>query len=334
MASEKSYEHLVGRRYGMLTVTKALPREKGEKGNMKPARLLCQCDCGKEISVKALSILSGKQKSCGCVRTGRRPLKFKTVVKVDASMEDDTPFIVKKLHAVWECKNNTNSGCLRNEASGLCCRECDKFERCAMACKNFPSACGAVRRHKLKPKVVTSNQYQATEICPNCDKEVTLIWDVRIDGFKAYCPYCGERLMLCSECQHRFKGGDFTDDCDYDGDTDSCRFNRYSYGVKERYIASLRRKLTKRTALEGLAEEASKLSWACMKCIRAERLNENCTSVTPNTAFRNLVEAYGDVCTVVDVLGLKAKDNCKKLERWAIKIMEARHEGKKVPEKD
>lgn len=334
MTSEKSYDYLVGRKYGMLTVTKALPREKGENGKMRPARLLCQCDCGKEVSVKVLSILSGKQKSCGCARTSKRPLKFKASVKVDTSMEDETPIIIKKLHAVWECKNNANSGCVRNEASGLCCRECDKFEGCAIACQNFPSACGAARRNQLKPKVPISNQYQAMETCPNCDKEVTLVWDVRIDGFKAHCPYCGEELMLCCECQHRFKGGAFTDDCDYDSDTNSCRFNRYSYGVKERYTANIRNKLTKRTILEGLAEEASELSKACMKCIRAERMNENYASATPKTAFGNLVEAYGAVCMVANVLGLKAKDDCQKLERWAMRLTEVHHEGEKVSEKD
>ena len=52
------------------------------------------------------------------------------------------------------------------------------------------------------------------EFCPHCETEVSMEWDVETYGYKAYCPYCGKRLMLCSEC-----GGD----CDYENDR--CRYN-------------------------------------------------------------------------------------------------------------
>lgn len=67
-------------------------------------------------------------------------------------------------------------------------------------------------------------KYEVTEICPNCEMEVTLFWNPKEDGYKAYCPYCGERLMLCDECIHRFNG-EYYDDCDYCSKTDTCRFN-------------------------------------------------------------------------------------------------------------
>lgn len=63
------------------------------------------------------------------------------------------------------------------------------------------------------------------EICPHCESEVTLEWDVEARGYKAFCPVCGGRLMLCDECQHRGPGGECTGDCDYNAETDSCRFN-------------------------------------------------------------------------------------------------------------
>ena len=69
---------------------------------------------------------------------------------------------------------------------------------------------------KQKPKTVT-------EFCSECDREITTEWDVETDGYKTYCPSCGNRLMLCDECQHR--KGYYHDDCDYDGSTDTCRFN-------------------------------------------------------------------------------------------------------------
>jgi len=59
------------------------------------------------------------------------------------------------------------------------------------------------------------------ETCPNCANDVSMFWNVDTDGYKAYCPYCGERLMLCDECRHSEK-----DVCNYSTETDSCRHNR------------------------------------------------------------------------------------------------------------
>lgn len=39
-----------------------------------------------------------------------------------------------------------------------------------------------------------------TETCPNCEKEITVNWDVKKDGYKTVCPNCGKTLMLCSAC--------------------------------------------------------------------------------------------------------------------------------------
>lgn len=50
------------------------------------------------------------------------------------------------------------------------------------------------------------------EICPHCDNEVGLMWDIESDGYQAFCPYCGKRLMLCSECPATAG----TMNCDYD----------------------------------------------------------------------------------------------------------------------
>ena len=65
-----------------------------------------------------------------------------------------------------------------------------------------------------------------TEVCPNCEAEVEMVWDVEMYGYRAYCPYCGGRLMLCDECQHRSTDDRYCGDCDYDTESDSCRFNR------------------------------------------------------------------------------------------------------------
>lgn len=62
------------------------------------------------------------------------------------------------------------------------------------------------------------------EVCPHCETEVEMKWIVKAHGYKAYCPYCGKRLMLCDECLH--PNGEFSDNCDYCSGTDTCRFNK------------------------------------------------------------------------------------------------------------
>lgn len=59
---------------------------------------------------------------------------------------------------------------------------------------------------------------EVTEVCPHCESEVTLHWDIKNRGYKAYCPVCGERLMLCSACHsNEYR-------CDYDRKTDGCQW--------------------------------------------------------------------------------------------------------------
>ena len=58
-----------------------------------------------------------------------------------------------------------------------------------------------------------------TEYCPHCENEVSMFWNVSEFGYKAFCPHCGKRLMLCDECCH--ENGDCEVNCDFFSDT--CR---------------------------------------------------------------------------------------------------------------
>lgn len=64
--------------------------------------------------------------------------------------------------------------------------------------------------------------YTVTELCPHCDNEIEMTWNTDELGYKAFCPVCGKRLMLCDECRHTEGVGG----CDYDTQTDTCRFSR------------------------------------------------------------------------------------------------------------
>lgn len=44
--------------------------------------------------------------------------------------------------------------------------------------------------------------FEQTEVCPHCEHENTLTWDVNHDGYRVFCPNCGEEMMLCDACQH------------------------------------------------------------------------------------------------------------------------------------
>lgn len=73
---------------------------------------------------------------------------------------------------------------------------------------------------------------EVTEICSTCMSEVTLHWKVEEDGYKAYCPYCGSRLMLCDICP-------IHEVCGYDSETDSCPMMQDKCLNKEQYIEYL-----------------------------------------------------------------------------------------------
>lgn len=73
----------------------------------------------------------------------------------------------------------------------------------------------------LSAKARQNGDAAVAEYCPECETEIEMRWDVETMGFKAFCPVCGNRLMLCSECRCGAGGG-----CDYDSSTDTCKHNR------------------------------------------------------------------------------------------------------------
>lgn len=67
-------------------------------------------------------------------------------------------------------------------------------------------------------------QKLAAEYCSHCETDIILKVDTEKDGYKTTCPSCGNRLMLCAECQFRNEGT-YMDDCDYCAESDSCKFS-------------------------------------------------------------------------------------------------------------
>lgn len=41
-----------------------------------------------------------------------------------------------------------------------------------------------------------------TEVCAECERENTFVWDPGVDGYTTFCPACGKKMMLCDACRH------------------------------------------------------------------------------------------------------------------------------------
>lgn len=75
----------------------------------------------------------------------------------------------------------------------------------------------AYQKKKLIQNLIEVEMMYVTEHCPQCDNEATVLWCVEDDGHSLFCPYCGERIMLCRECPVR--NGEAN--CDWDSCADS-----------------------------------------------------------------------------------------------------------------
>ena len=52
-------------------------------------------------------------------------------------------------------------------------------------------------------KSADNTQFEVTELCPHCEREITVIWNTESDGLQIFCPNCGKSIMLCSMCDAR-----------------------------------------------------------------------------------------------------------------------------------
>ena len=64
-----------------------------------------------------------------------------------------------------------------------------------------------------REKAILEDGY-VVEWCVHCERQIVMLWDVQEDGLTAFCPYCGQKMMLCEQCQG---------DCDYNYGTDICK---------------------------------------------------------------------------------------------------------------
>jgi hypothetical protein len=80
-----------GNRFGRLVVIKEAERRRKPSGQII-RRFLCQCDCGKQVTVTKYQLSSGKTQSCGCIRTER-------IVALNKKYDHGEHF--KRLYKIW-----------------------------------------------------------------------------------------------------------------------------------------------------------------------------------------------------------------------------------------
>lgn len=54
--------------------------------------------------------------------------------------------------------------------------------------------------YEVRDIVVEMVELEETEVCPHCEAEVTVVWDVEKQGYQTTCPNCGKKIMLCDAC--------------------------------------------------------------------------------------------------------------------------------------
>ncbi len=66
---KEKYKDIIGKKFGYLTAI----AEEGfvSENNRVRTKVVCLCRCGKEAFINAYHLVSGKQKSCGCKKSGR-----------------------------------------------------------------------------------------------------------------------------------------------------------------------------------------------------------------------------------------------------------------------
>lgn len=92
-------------------------------------------------------------------------------------------------------------------------------------------------------------------------------------------------------------------------------------------LEMVRNKLNNRTMLEALGEEASELSQAALKLIRAKGLSENPTPISEEEAEAKVLEELADVQNCINVTGLLKRYSGKvnmiaeqKMQRWVERL--------------
>lgn len=121
-------KNLIGQTFNKLTIISAaenIPSKKDEDNGRSFTAWNCICECGKQLVVRTCTLLGGKQKTCGCI-------KSEFGIKLKPGQKFNRLTIISYQKGIWTClcdcgnltkvstnkltSNNTKScGCLQVE---------------------------------------------------------------------------------------------------------------------------------------------------------------------------------------------------------------------------
>lgn len=177
--------NLVGQKFNQLTVIAEVPNMENalDKTKRSFSAFLCRCDCGKELSVRTRTLISGTQKSCGCITR-----EYGTKLKPGDKINRLTTISYENGHWLCVCECGKNSkvltsnltsgnskscGCLKNEIKSQELRE-----QIGNTLRQFEPRIASARR------VWKSYGYNGDENC-------TLTFNKFYELSQMNCSYCG-----------------------------------------------------------------------------------------------------------------------------------------------
>ncbi len=174
-SEKKSVEDLIGRRFGMLTVTE----DSGKRSGSGVILWRCSCDCGGEILATRQQLESGNIRSCGCIP------------KQNASKrvaEDLTGQQFGKLTVLRRSENNNHG-----RACWICRCACgNEVTVPAMRLKSgHTRSCGCLRKAPSHRAIdLTGQRFGRLTVIGRAQKEPNkLLWHCRCD--------CGNEVDVC-----------------------------------------------------------------------------------------------------------------------------------------
>lgn len=83
MNRRKKFNDLIGKRFGRLVVVRR------ESKDTRHPHLICNCDCGNQISVNVEHLLTGRTKSCGCLRIKKTFVETTSLNTINSKLRSD-----------------------------------------------------------------------------------------------------------------------------------------------------------------------------------------------------------------------------------------------------
>jgi len=117
--SQSNTNDLTGQRFGLLSVLKRTDGHKVPSGQVLSS-YLCRCDCGAELEVLSMNLVSGNTKSCGCIGNSVGEYKVQQIL-----LEKGIKF--SKQYSFSDLRSDSGGGLLRfdfavlNSDDSVCC---------------------------------------------------------------------------------------------------------------------------------------------------------------------------------------------------------------------